>query len=121
PLPGCMIEKDEGGDLLHIGISTECSKMPPPRATAKEKQSRINDHWDARAFMSLSPPLQELAAGATLLGLRAPGEGEPAALLFSQGKGRFATRSRPDCSANQRATKGTPRSACTNVNAMSPV
>src|SRR5690606_7513972 len=71
PLPVCMIENDDGGDLLHIGIKTECSKMPPPSATANEKQSRISDHWDTRAFMSLSPPSNESAAAARAS--RAPG------------------------------------------------
>jgi hypothetical protein len=49
-----MTENDAGGDVLQSGIRTKDSKKPPPRAAAREKQSRMSDHGAPSAFMQTS-------------------------------------------------------------------
>jgi len=44
PVPRWMIAKDDGGEALQIGTTTMCSKSPPPKAAAIEKQRKTNDH-----------------------------------------------------------------------------
>src|SRR5258705_5890389 len=58
-----MIEKEDGGEALKIGTTTMCSKRPPPKAAAIEKQRRINDHSVRFAFIVTSSCSQELFSG----------------------------------------------------------
>src|SRR6266702_8421672 len=53
PVPGWMMAKEAGGDLLHIGVRTMCSYSPPPMAPAMKKHSSIRD--DAASVMLMDP------------------------------------------------------------------